>query len=208
MISVKVYNRQLVPTAKWPITSGSAGLPVEFEFDEDWDGISRIAVFRGSGAAIDVPLLGSDSCVVPAEVLTEYGDNLLIGVYGENGAGNTVIPTVWGNAGLIKEGTEPSEISPSDPEPDWTAQVIAAAVAMFPSVRHGFYRSVQVGCVHAPLVGAVNRQVITVRQIGFTIDIATGIALAVQYSHPRFGLLSGSLPRCTGPHRCHHSRPS
>ena len=145
MISVKVYNRQLVPTAKWPITSGSVGLPVEFEFDEDWDGISRIAVFRGSGAAIDVPLLGSDSCVVPAEVLTEYGDNLLIGVYGENGAGNTVIPTIWGNAGLIKEGTEPSEISPSDPEPDWTAQVIAAAD---PPKYNGRLCRAFAGCFH------------------------------------------------------------
>lgn len=110
-----------------PITTGSVGYPVEFCFSADWDGLTKIAVFEGSGQAFDVPLINTDTTAIPHEVLTQSGKTLKIGVYGANGDGNIVIPTVYVNAGIILPGTEPSEVDPSEPTPSWAIQVQAAA---------------------------------------------------------------------------------
>ena len=126
MITVRVRDREANALPRWPITAGSVGLPCAFSFDEAWEGLSKIATFKGSGTAVDVALL-TEECAVPAEVLATAGGDLIIGVYGANGAGTTVIPTVWANAGYIYEGSEPSEVDPADPMPSWVAQVQAAA---------------------------------------------------------------------------------
>lgn len=110
-----------------PITTGSVGYPVEFRFSADWDGLTKIAVFKGSGQAFDVPLINTDTTAIPHEVLTQSGKTLKIGVYGANGDGNIVIPTVYVNAGIILPGTEPSEVDPSIPTPSWAIQVQEAA---------------------------------------------------------------------------------
>lgn len=128
MITVKATDRSISAVLNHPITSGSVGLPVSFIFSDAWDGLARIAVFKGSGTAKDVALF-TDECAVPAEVLAEYGDLLWIGVYGANGDGDIVMPTRWCKAGLIVEGTAPSESDPADPEPNWVAQVQAAAAS-------------------------------------------------------------------------------
>lgn len=121
-----------------PITTGSVGYPVEFCFSADWDGLTKIAVFEGSGQAFDVPLINTDTTAIPHEVLTQSGKTLKIGVYGANGDGNIVIPTVYVNAGIILPGTEPSEVDPDIPTPSWAIQVqeaAAEAVATANSVK-------------------------------------------------------------------------
>lgn len=128
MLKISVTNRAAFCCGdKDPITSGSVGYPVEFLFSNDWDGLQKIAVFRGSGLAFDVPLINTDSTVIPHEVLTQPGKPLRIGVYGANGDGDVVIPTVYVNAGIILPGTEPSEVDPSVPTPSWAIQVQEAA---------------------------------------------------------------------------------
>lgn len=128
MLKISVTNRAAFCCGdKDPITSGSVGYPVEFLFSNDWDGLQKIAVFRGSGLAFDVPLINTDSTVIPHEVLTQPGKPLRIGVYGANGDGDIVIPTVYVNAGIILPGTEPSEVDPSVPTPSWAIQVQEAA---------------------------------------------------------------------------------
>lgn len=128
MIQVRVNNREAFCQCPWPITSGSVGLGVRFRFSRDWQGLSAIAVFNGSGASADVALVG-EQCVVPAEVLRQAGGVLRIGVYGQNAAGTVVIPTVWVTAGRIVAGTEPSGFDPAEPAPSWSAQVQAAAAS-------------------------------------------------------------------------------
>ena len=126
MIKVIVRDRYINIIPLWPITSGSVGLPVTFDFDETWDGLTRIAVFSGSGEEVEVALI-TDACVVPAEVLTTPGGNLMLGVYGRDAYGKTVIPTIIGKAGFIYDGTQPEEPDPSDPTPEWSYQVQQAA---------------------------------------------------------------------------------
>lgn len=128
MLKISVTNRAAFCCSdKDPITTGSVGYPVEFLFSDDWNGLQKIAVFRGSGLAFDVPLINTDSTVIPHEVLTQAGKSLLIGVYGANGDGDVVIPTVYANAGIILPGAEPSEVDPSIPTPSWAIQVQEAA---------------------------------------------------------------------------------
>lgn len=140
MISVRVQNRKAIAIARWPITSGSVGLTVEFQFSEEWGRLGKTAVFRGSGVSRDVSAFtvnnttGYYYCSVPWEVLTEAGGDLIIGIRGANAGGTVVIPTVWANAGYIYEGTEPSEVDPSDPTPSWADQVQAIAQALSASV--------------------------------------------------------------------------
>lgn len=130
MITVKANARSASYDSDDLITSGSAGIPCEFVLSSDFNGLSPIAVFEGSGTARDVALMGN-TCVVPHEVLTTAGGYLRIGIYASNSAGTIVIPTVWAGSKMILQGTEPSEVDPSEPTPSWVAQVQeAAAVAL------------------------------------------------------------------------------
>lgn len=123
MITVTANARNAVYTSDDLITSGSIGIPVRFELSADFDGLSCIAVFQGSGESIDVALTASRECVVPHEVVAISGGYLRIGVYGRNGDGTIAIPTVWAEAKRILKGAVPSGVDPSEPTPDWTAQV-------------------------------------------------------------------------------------
>lgn len=128
MLIITVNSRAaIIKQCRDLITSGSVGYPVEFLFSPEWDGLQKIAVFRGSGLAFDVPLIDSDATVIPHEVLAQSGKPLSIGVYGANAAGDIVIPTVYVNVGFIQPGTEPSEVDPSEPTPSWAIQVQDAA---------------------------------------------------------------------------------
>lgn len=126
MITITANARRATFKSDDLITSGSVGIPVTFILSDDFDGLSSVAVFEGSGASVDVALM-SDTCVVPPEVVATPGGYLRIGVYARNGEGTIVIPTVWVSTQVILPGAEPSGVDPSQPTPDWTAQVQEAA---------------------------------------------------------------------------------
>lgn len=126
MIIVRANARNTTYISDDLITSGSVGIPVTFNLSEDFDGLSAIAVFEGSGVRIDVALMGN-TCVVPHEVVATAGGYLRIGIYASNSAGTIVIPTVWAGSKMILPGTTPSEVDPSEPTPSWAAQVQEAA---------------------------------------------------------------------------------
>jgi hypothetical protein len=71
MIEISVDTRRAVVTNKEILTSGSAGIQVQFTLSEDWTGLSKLAVFRTGedGESIDVVLDNNLNCVVPAEAL-------------------------------------------------------------------------------------------------------------------------------------------
>ncbi len=101
------------------ITSGTVGLPVEFTFDSQWEGLRKIAVFQAGSTARVINEPKAES-VVPWEVLTEAGVWLCIGVYGINGDGTVVIPTVWASIGAIEQGVSPEGDPSTDPTlPIW-----------------------------------------------------------------------------------------
>lgn len=126
MIYLSVRDRDAAAQATEPITSGSVGMRVGFSFSESWDGLAKIAVFRGAGQSVDVALTGS-SCELPHEVLQSAGGHLKIGVYGIGDEGQKVTPTVWADAGSIVEGAEPSEIEPTPATESLVQQILEAA---------------------------------------------------------------------------------
>ena len=104
------------------ITTGSVGIEVRFDLSAEFEDLAAIAVFEAAGVSADVVLTG-DSCTVPAGVLETPFVPLRIGVYARDGGGTVVIPTVWAEAGTIRPGATPGTVDPTEPIPDWTAQV-------------------------------------------------------------------------------------
>lgn len=100
------------------LTSGSVNAyPLRIEFSPEWDGLERAVIFQAGGVEKSLALSGG-ACTIPAEVLSEPGRYLMAGVCGSRG-GDVILPTVWGNLGLILEGAAPS--TPPDPIPGGAA---------------------------------------------------------------------------------------
>jgi hypothetical protein len=94
------------------ITAGTVGLPVEFTFDSQWDGLSKTAVFMaGDRQMSEVGVV--NTATVPWEILQRHGVRLNIGVYGVNIDGSVAIPTVWAVIGTIQQSAYPGK----DPDP-------------------------------------------------------------------------------------------
>lgn len=130
MLTITATGRYSKCVSDEVITAGSVGIPAVFNLNEDFDGLAVTAVFRGSGTSCD-RVLTTNNTTIPREAVAVSGGILEVGVYAKNGEGDIVIPTVWSVAGTIREGAIASGIDPSEPEPDWTAQVqIAAAEAV------------------------------------------------------------------------------
>jgi len=100
------------------ITSGASdAFPVQFQFSEAWDGLTKIAVFRAGDRSVSLLLDESNSCFVPWEVLSTPNHRLFTGVYGTNGQ-SIILPTVWADCGAILQGAAPGETArPPSPGP-------------------------------------------------------------------------------------------
>lgn len=105
------------------VTSGMVGAKCQFAFDNVWEQLTRVAVFRAGNEHRSV-LLSSDTCIIPWEVLQEPGYELCIGVYGEEADGTLVIPTIYVNCGRIQQGAVPS----NDPNAEPTSGVVQHVV--------------------------------------------------------------------------------
>ena len=101
------------------ITSGTVGLPVEFSFDSQWDGLSKTAVFR-AGRVVKIAENLEAETIVPWEVLERPNVWLCIGVYGVHDDGTVAIPTIWANVCVICEGVNPDgDVSTAPTLPVW-----------------------------------------------------------------------------------------
>ncbi len=124
------------------LSSGmSEVVQVAFTFSADWDDLYKIAVFSNGTHSVDVPEEDwqENVCTVPAQVLSEPGKTLMVGIYGSNGS-HLVLPTVWCVLGRIEPGTTPAFLEALPPEPSvWAglqAQMDAASAAV-PFILHG-----------------------------------------------------------------------
>jgi hypothetical protein len=104
------------------LTAGMAkAVTVEFVFSDDWDGLTKTAVFTNGRATIDVlpAKWDGDTVTVPAEILAVAGRYARVGVYGTNASG-VVLPTVWATLGKVQPAVEPSGDPSADPTlPVW-----------------------------------------------------------------------------------------
>lgn len=134
MIQLNYYGRSVARVTSELMTAGSVGIQVALRFDEAWDGLTKVACFRGAGKTVDVALSGTgtgtlDPINIPAEVMAKAGARVELGVYGTNGEGTVVIPTVWAQLGTVKAGAIPSGTSPGAITPTLAQQVLTAAEA-------------------------------------------------------------------------------
>lgn len=104
------------------LTAGMAkAVTVEFVFSDDWDGLTKTAVFTNGRATIDVlpAKWDGDTVTVPPEILAVAGRYARVGVYGTNASG-VVLPTVWVSLGKVQSAVEPSGDPSADPTlPVW-----------------------------------------------------------------------------------------
>lgn len=101
------------------LTSGMVGRRVQFRFSREWDALRRTAVFAAGEVTRDVPDIREEA-VIPARVLEKPLEQLYVGIYGTNGAGDLVIPTVWVPGPVIRPGADPSGDPSTAPElPVW-----------------------------------------------------------------------------------------
>ena len=125
-IKITVTGSNALVTEKPVITSGTVGLPVEFTFDEAWDGLGKTVVFRAGSRSYPVSCVQS-TAIVPWEVLEKGGVGLYIGVFGADEEGTVKIPTVWVCADAIAPGTQIPETVPAEPTPNVYDQILTAA---------------------------------------------------------------------------------
>lgn len=118
-IKITVTGAQATVTHAPLITSGMVGLPVELTFDDSWQMLNKVLVYR-VGEQTHTQL-NIDTCgLVPGKLLQPYRQ-LEIGVYGTDyWEGSVVIPTVWAKVGIIREAASPEGDSNADPAlPIW-----------------------------------------------------------------------------------------
>ena len=104
------------------LTAGMAkAVTVEFVFSDDWDGLTKTAVFSNGKTTVDVLEANwdGDTVTVPHEVLAVPGRHARVGVYGADESG-VVLPTVWVSLGKVQPGADPSGDETADPSlPVW-----------------------------------------------------------------------------------------
>lgn len=117
MFELYADKNKLAVNKREMVTSGSVNVyAARFEFSPDWQGLTRKAVFRGSGKTLTVLLDEGGECVIPWEVLTSHGQALMAGVFGTRD--ETALPTVWANLGTILEGVPGDSPGTKPPTPD------------------------------------------------------------------------------------------
>lgn len=104
------------------LTAGMAkAVTVEFAFSDDWDGLTKTAVFSAGRTTVDVleSAWDGNKVVVPHEILADAGPIARVGVYGANADG-LILPTVWVTLGKVMPAAEPSGDPGADPTlPVW-----------------------------------------------------------------------------------------
>lgn len=117
-MKIKVVNQRLYLEPPKTAEGTREYLRAEFDFSEEWDGMTKTAFFRGADGENHLKLLKDDTCTVPAEALAAPGR---VGVSVSGTLGDTVITTD------IKSFTILATLSggtPSDPEPTLWQEVL------------------------------------------------------------------------------------
>lgn len=115
------------------ITAGTVGLPVEFEFDRAWDGLSKTAVFHVGCKQMMADII-DNMAIVPWEILQHPSLRLNIGVYGASVDGAVAIVSTWSTVGDIHQGANPHNDPLANPAiPIW--QKILHAIGVMPGLK-------------------------------------------------------------------------
>lgn len=111
MITIYVQKTQARAELDAPVTSGSVGREVQFQFSDDWNGLAKTAVFETNNYKETATVPVSGTLAIPEDVLAYPGFQLRIGVIGKTAGDATVIPTVYADCGMIKPGASTAPVS-------------------------------------------------------------------------------------------------
>ena len=100
------------------LTSGMVGKQVQLLFDESWDELEKTVVFR-AGETCRVVMEVESVITIPDEVLARPFGKLYVGIYGTDGSGSLVIPTIMAEGPLIRYGADPVEDETARELPVW-----------------------------------------------------------------------------------------
>lgn len=137
MFILEANKNRLALKQRESVTSGSVNVyTARFAFSDDWDGLTRTAIFKAGEESRSVLLDDSNEAVIPWEVLKKPNIRLTCGVYGTKD-GDTVLPTVWADMGVIWRGAELSEAEaqPQPPTPDSWEQLVQQSKEAVEAVR-------------------------------------------------------------------------
>ncbi len=121
-LEVTVSGADIKLTELGKLTSGMVGAKVLFSFTPEWDGLLKIAVFKGNDILRGVPLT-AEEVKIPPECLAESG-TLWVGAYGFLNDGTIAIPTVRSGDIVIWPGAAPSGETAVDPTPPLWVQLM------------------------------------------------------------------------------------
>lgn len=110
MITIYVHKTQARAELDAPVTSGSVGREVQFQFSDDWNGLVKTAVFETNNYKETATVPVSGTLAIPEDVLAYPGLQLRIGVIGKTAGDATVIPTVYADCGMIKPGASTAPV--------------------------------------------------------------------------------------------------
>ena len=132
MILVQCEARSAWVLRKEKLTTGSAGIEVQFLFDDRWTDLVKFATFqREDGKTLAYAIGMSQIIGVPEAILGPDADGmeLKIGVCGKKPDGTIVIPTVYASLGIISAGATPEPAINYDlPTETMTAQILKLAM--------------------------------------------------------------------------------
>lgn len=119
-----------------PMTSGSQNVYVtQFEFSDEWDILTKVAVFRAGDTVINILLGEENRCMIPWEVLTTPNAVVDVGVFGTY-EGNVVLPTIWKSMGALLEGVL-TGIEGMEPTPDVYQQILSEYTDILAKINAG-----------------------------------------------------------------------
>jgi hypothetical protein len=108
------------------LTTNSVGVQIGFHFSEEWEGLTKLCVFRIGGREVDL-LLEGDSCKIPPELLRQPDLRLLLGVRGTDGTGELVLASSFVSLGVVLEGANPEGEPAQSYTPALADQILACA---------------------------------------------------------------------------------
>ena len=118
-IHITLRGAQISAQLDGLLTTGMAGAPVTFTYDEAWDGMEKMAVFRAGDLTLCARDL-QDSTTVPTQILEKTGCTLQISVYGIDENGRLRLPSCWCSIDQIHPGADPEATESCDPSlPVW-----------------------------------------------------------------------------------------
>lgn len=133
MITATVDKNSIEIDHEELITSGSVKTNfIQFVFSEDWNGLTKTAIFQTKKVSIPVIVDGEDKVAIPWEAMAFPKEEIKFGVYGvrfddestESVDEEIVLPTIWGSLGKVVEGVLVESPPITDPTKDAYLQLL------------------------------------------------------------------------------------